>query len=95
MRILSVLHDREREYGLGVKRAVESYYGHEVNHGRLYQNLNRLVDDGLVAKDILDGRTNLYSLTDRGEATLVEEIGHLAALADHPCASVGDGSEGE
>ena len=95
LRILSVLRDREREYGLGVKQAVERYYGHEINHGRLYQNLNRLVDDGLVAKDILDGRTNLYSLTEPGEATLVEEIDHLATLAHHPCTGDEDGSEGE
>ncbi|WP_440989543.1 PadR family transcriptional regulator [Haloarchaeobius baliensis] len=95
LRILSVLHDREREYGLGVKRAVEAYYGHEINHGRLYQNLNRLVDEGLVAKSVLDGRTNLYSLTDRGAETLFEEVDHLVALVDSAGASDPDDREAE
>ncbi|ELZ20434.1 PadR family transcriptional regulator [Natrinema limicola JCM 13563] len=35
-------------YGLAIKRELEDYYGTEVNHGRLYPNLDELVDLGLV-----------------------------------------------
>jgi len=31
-------------YGLGIKRAVEDYGDTEINHGRLYPNLDTLVD---------------------------------------------------
>lgn len=51
-------------YGLAVKRRLESWYGHEINHGRLYPNLDTLVDVGFVTKHEQDKRTNGYRLTD-------------------------------
>lgn len=51
-------------YGLGIKRWLEAYYdGTEVNHGRLYPNLDTLVELGLVERGTLDKRTNSYELT--------------------------------
>jgi len=38
----------------------------DVNHGRLYPNLDELVDDGLLEKGEQDARTNYYVLTDAG-----------------------------
>ena len=38
----------------------------EIHHGRLYPNLDTLVDKGLVEKGQRDRRTNFYSLTRRG-----------------------------
>lgn len=61
----------ERPYGLGIKRKVESWYGVEVNHGRLYPNLDDLVDDGFVDADTHDKRTNAYALTDDGVEAIV------------------------
>jgi DNA-binding PadR family transcriptional regulator len=52
--------------GLAVKSALDEYYGTEINHGRLYPNLDALVEKGLVEKGQIDDRTNSYSLTDRG-----------------------------
>jgi DNA-binding PadR family transcriptional regulator len=59
------------QYGLAIKRALQNLYGYdgigeEVHHGRLYPNLDTLVDIGLVAKSSLDQRTNEYELTERG-----------------------------
>lgn len=38
----------------------------EVNHGRLYPNLDELVDLGLLDKHTRDKRTNEYTLTEDG-----------------------------
>lgn len=63
--ILYVAADQDPPYGLAIKRALESYYEQEVNHGRLYPNLDTLVERGLLKKGELDKRTNSYELTDR------------------------------
>jgi len=56
-------------YGLAIKETLSEDYG-EVNHGRLYPNLDVLVERGLVEKSELDKRTNQYVLTDAGEQLL-------------------------
>lgn len=56
--------------GQELKDELEYYYGSEINHGRLYPNLDALVDEGLVNKGQINRRTNYYELSDRGEATL-------------------------
>jgi len=38
----------------------------EIHHGRLYPNLDTLVEKGLVEKGEKDRRTNVYTLTRRG-----------------------------
>ena len=53
-------------HGLSIKDELEQHYEGEINHGRLYPNLDQLVEIGLVEKDTLDKRTNSYALTDRG-----------------------------
>lgn len=58
--------------GTAVKSELEEYYASEINHGRLYPNLDTLVDRGLVSKGSRDRRTNEYELTDRGEALLAQ-----------------------
>lgn len=67
--LLAVLAGGEY-YGLRIKRILEDHYGSEVNHGRLYPNLDELVELGLVEKSKLDKRTNNYALTQKGEQTL-------------------------
>jgi len=71
--ILAILA-REPMYGLAIKRELEEYYGEEVNHGRLYPNLDELVDVGLVEKSALDKRTNQYALTGDGVEALAADL---------------------
>jgi DNA-binding PadR family transcriptional regulator len=71
--ILVILAE-EPMYGLAIKSQLETYYGTEVNHGRLYPNLDDLVEMGLVAKSELDKRTNQYELTDGGHAALLDQF---------------------
>lgn len=68
--LLYVIADLDRPYGLGIKRELESYYGSDVNHGRLYPNLDELVEAGFLQKEALDDRTNAYRLTEEGSALI-------------------------
>jgi len=71
--ILVILSEEPR-YGLAIKRELESYYGTEVNHGRLYPNLDDLVEMGLVEKSELDKRTNQYELTEAGYKAILGQF---------------------
>lgn len=73
--ILAILSE-EAMYGLAIKRRLEAYdYDSEVNHGRLYPNLDELVERGFVDKSELDKRTNQYALTDAGYETVIDQLG--------------------
>jgi len=92
--LLAVLAGEPR-YGLAIKRALEGYYGEEVNHGRLYPNLDDLVDRGAVDKSARDQRTNEYSLTDAGRGVLDRRLDWLldqtGSTEDEPAPIAGEG----
>jgi len=71
--ILTILAEEPR-YGLAIKRELETYYDSEVNHGRLYPNLDELVEMDLVEKSELDKRTNQYALTEEGYETVLDQL---------------------
>ena len=71
--ILMILAEESR-YGLAIKRELEEYYGTEVNHGRLYPNLDDLVEMELVEKSELDKRTNQYELTETGYEAILGQF---------------------
>lgn len=56
--------------GLDIKEELEQYYESDINHGRLYPNLDELVDKGLLEKGQQDERTNSYELSARGDREL-------------------------
>jgi DNA-binding PadR family transcriptional regulator len=64
--LLYVIAGMDEPHGLAIKEELEEYYESEIHHGRLYPNLDTLVDKGLVEKGELDRRTNYYALTRRG-----------------------------
>ncbi len=68
--VLYVVADRGDPKGLAIKNDLDEYYGTDINHGRLYPNLDDLVAKGLLEKGEKDQRTNSYMLTDRGEREL-------------------------
>ncbi|MFC7155595.1 PadR family transcriptional regulator [Halomarina halobia] len=74
--ILVILSEEPR-YGLAIKRELEDYYGSEVNHGRLYPNLDDLVEMELVEKSELDKRTNQYALTEKGKQAVLGQLGWI------------------
>ena len=70
--LLYCIAGTEEPYGLGIKAELEAYGDTEVNHGRLYPNLDTLIDKGYVTKSKFDDRTNRYELTDAGRSALAE-----------------------
>ncbi|MFC6991806.1 helix-turn-helix transcriptional regulator [Haladaptatus sp. GCM10025707] len=64
--LLYVIAGSEDPHGLAIKEELEPYYEKEIHHGRLYPNLDTLVEKGLVEKGELDRRTNYYAATRRG-----------------------------
>ncbi|GGL45384.1 PadR family transcriptional regulator [Halarchaeum grantii] len=68
--LLYVIGGLNEPNGLEVKDELEGYYETEIHHGRLYPNLDTLVDKGLVEKGEIDKRTNFYALTRRGRREL-------------------------
>jgi len=58
--------------GQEVRRELKQSSSIEVNHSRLYPNLDDLVDKGLVEKQSKDRRTNLYRLTDQARKLIAD-----------------------
>jgi len=56
--LLYVIAGFDRPSGQDIKEEIDGHYSSEVNHGRLYPNLDTLVNKGLVEKGQLDRRTN-------------------------------------
>ena len=70
--ILYVLAGLGEPHGLAIKDELDAYYESEINHGRLYPNLDALVEEGFIKKEKLDDRTNSYALTSLARQTLQE-----------------------
>ena len=70
--LLYVIVDADHPSGQDIKDEVETYYSSEINHGRLYPNLDTLVNKELVEKGELDRRTNYYAITDKGDEAIQE-----------------------
>jgi len=65
--LLYVINGLDEPHSLAIKEELENYYEKDIHHGRLYPNLDTLVDKGLVEKGQVDRRTNYYTLTRRGQ----------------------------
>jgi len=68
--LLYVVAGMDSPHGLAIKDELENYYEKEINHGRLYPNLDELVGMGLLEKGQIDRRTNSYELTAEGRRLL-------------------------
>ena len=77
--VLAVLAEDARK-GTAVLGRLGVRYG-SINHGRLYPNLDTLVEMGLADKREVDGRTNEYSITDEGRYVLRERVQWLGGVA--------------
>jgi len=70
--LLYVIAGKDQPSGQDVKEEAEQYYETEINHGRLYPNLDTLVNKDLVEKGELDRRTNYYKITSQGTERIQE-----------------------
>ncbi|WP_177227351.1 outer membrane protein assembly factor BamB family protein [Halomicrobium zhouii] len=68
--LLVVIAGHEDAKGLAIRDELETYYDEDINHGRLYPNLDTLAEKELVDKFELDERSNGYRLTETGRGHL-------------------------
>lgn len=69
--ILYVTMGLDRPSGQDIREELENESG-EITHGRLYPNLDTLVEKGYLEKGDIDRRTNFYVPSDKGETELAE-----------------------
>ncbi|WP_418286690.1 PadR family transcriptional regulator [Halorubrum sp. DTA46] len=67
--LLYVIAGAERPSGQKIKTELQQSMD-EITHGRLYPNLDTLVEQGYVEKGKIDRRTNFYELTEKGTESL-------------------------
>jgi len=67
--LLYVIAGSDKPSGQTIRRELEDYIDN-INHGRLYPNLDELIEYGLVMKGDQDQRTNYYEATASGEELL-------------------------
>ena len=72
--LLFAIAGLDKPHGIAVKEELEAYYDREVRHGRLYPNLDTLVNKGLVEKGQKDRRTNEYVLREDGRKEIQTRI---------------------
>lgn len=64
--LLVVLDRNGSQYGLEIKRTLDEQRIDEISIGRLYPNLDELVEAGLIEKGQLTKRANCYQLSEHG-----------------------------
>ncbi|WP_396613442.1 helix-turn-helix transcriptional regulator (plasmid) [Haloferax sp. S1W] len=72
--LLYVIAGTERPSGQEIKEIISKDVG-EVNHGRLYPNLDALVEHGYVNKGQHDRRTNFYEISEDGKTAIRKRRG--------------------
>lgn len=70
--LLFVVRGLSDPCGKEVKNELEETQDRHLLAGRVYSNLDDLVEDGFVDKGKIDGRTNRYSITPKGEQRIRE-----------------------
>jgi PadR family transcriptional regulator, regulatory protein PadR len=68
--LLYVIAGADQPSGQDIKEEIETYYSSDINHGRLYPNLDTLVNKELVEKGELDRRTNYYAISETGRQAI-------------------------
>lgn len=63
--LLYVIASINEPYGRGIKRRIEEYHEKDISAGQVYQNLDKLAEDGYIEKSEIDGRKKSYTLTSK------------------------------
>lgn len=80
--ILAAAAAADDQNGQDIARRIEQAHGVDVSNGRLYPNLDALVDAGLLTQRTDGGRANRHNVTDRGMRELEARLDYLLRHAD-------------
>jgi len=69
--LLYIIAGLDHPSGQQIRRSIEEFVG-EVNHGRLYPNLDTLVERQYIEKGQQNRRANYYEITAKGRSLLQE-----------------------
>ncbi len=72
--IIQLSRTNDSVSGQAILKELEAEHNTDVNHGRLYPNLDTLIDHGLVEKGTIDQRTNDYAPTDGARELVRREL---------------------
>ena len=86
--LLVDIYQMDQPSGQAIRGRLEAEHGEVVTTGRLYPNLDDLVDYGLIDKGEQDLRTNYYDVTNDGRR-LVEDTAQSFASATSRVAADG------
>ena len=77
--LLQAANELVEPSGQDIRHYVNSspFHGSDMNAGRLYPNLETIVEEGLVEKGQHDQRTNSYEITDDGKDALETRAAYL------------------
>jgi len=93
LNLLRDIVENDQPSGQTIRRNLEARTGDEINHGRLYPNLDELVDYQLVEKGKQDRRTNYYEVTNEGRRLAEQIADDFDYATTEPLAAATDGGE--
>lgn len=91
LNLLREIVETDQPSGQTIRRNLETRTGDEINHGRLYPNLDELVDYQLVEKGEQDRRTNYYEVTNDGRRLAEQIADDFDHATTEPLAAIADG----
>ena len=78
--LLVDIYQMDQPSGQDILDRLEANHGEDVKHGRLYPNLDDLVDYGLIDKGEQNRRTNYYEVTNDGRRLVEETARYFASI---------------
>jgi len=72
--LLTVVASIKRPNGQDVQAELAKYYSEKPDSGRLYPNLDELVERGLVEKEDVSRIANAYVISDEGKEALASDL---------------------
>ena len=78
--LLVEIYQLDQPSGQDIRGRMKAEHGEDVKHGRLYPNLNDLVDLGLLDKGEQNLRSNYYQITNDGQRLVEDTARYFASI---------------
>ena len=91
--LLVEIYQLDQPSGQDIRHRMKAEHNEDVDHGRLYPNLNDLVDVGLLDKGEQDLRSNYYQITNDGQRLVEDTIRYFESIRATSRVAADGGSE--